>query len=545
MKPSAPVVTVGQASTTGVTLSWTGSAKTYNILGATGTRFTNGITFATNITKLTGFVKLPQAGPYSLVVVASNGGTYTTASASKVATVLNAKPAAPTLTVSPALTGATLSWSYVTSNAPVTYQPIVDAITYGSRVSGLSTLVPVSGGATHTFRVLAYSGTTFSTSTTVTRFLPFQKPTAPVLNPPIVGETGITLSWAPSISNTGITYAAGLYVGGVLFDGSTGLTGTTVNVAYPSFGLYTPTVIAYAGNTFSSSSAAPIVIAPPAPTSLQSEFVTTQGCQLSWAPPAPVIGTLSYAITSASTFTTVLGPTFDAGSNLWLAGVSFGQAKTYDFLVKRIQNGATGPASSILVTKPRTTRLISKFYTTPGTYTITIPYGFSGFQAQLVGGGGGGASNLAQGVYGGGGGAGGFAAASYSSLSGSTFTLVVGSGGGGGGNSSGSVPGDPQGTGFWGDNSILNQTIAYAGRGGRGVGSLRGGDGGGFSGAEFGLTGGNGQSGAVLSFETPTPQAIGASGPNALGGTYGAGGNSAVSNGKDGQAGCALITFFP
>jgi len=731
MKPATPVVTIRGVTYAGATLTWSGSASKYTILGATGTKFTNGTTLATNITGSTGFVRLPQAGSYSLVVVASNGGTYTTASASKVAAIPFKPLPAPTLTAGATYNGVALSWSAVAGNSPVQYAvigggnsgigPLASGLTgrtffaslptpgvrftgfvngyypakaltpvYSNTVeaiipykpptvpvikstvigyegvtlswtastsntpvsyrigtptiqpnsttfTGLTGFIGLTGGVTYSARVFAYAGPTlisqsgvtgiyipvpkapsvpvvtvsgttftgttlswpassvvqalpiqlkydivssprgttyasnftgltyrlsqpvgsydlqviakagitFSTSELVSVVIPLQKPSAPVVTKPVVrNDGGVTLSWAASRSNTGITYGAEVYFVGSESPvrGVTGLAGTSVSLNLDQYGPYAALVTAYAGDTFTSSLGVTFDFIPPAPEYVEATYLTPQYCQLIWNPPPVGNDTISYEITeiAGNTFRAIQ-PMFDSGSNSWSAGISFGEATSYNFFVKGSANGLTGQSADAIVNVPTTTQIINQLYDTPGTYTLTMPFGFSGVQAQLVGAGGGGGGGGGIVGSGGGGGAGAVALTRLSPTAGTTFALIVGAGG------IGSVfdGGDAGGS------SSLNDIIAGGGGGGgrgqngdSGSYSGVGGAGGTYSDGQIGKDGARGDNGA-----TPTISGgIGGAGHIILGVTYGGGGIGGAGfygSGANGRGGCVLLTFFP
>ena len=101
-------------------------------------------------------------------------------------------------------------------------------------------------------------------------------------------------------------------------------------------------------------------------------------------------------------------------------------------------------------------------YSTPGTYTFTVPACVTSITVQCwgAGGGGGGADEGGSGAAAAGGGGGGYATATLTNLS-ATYTVVVGSGGGGG-NTSGS-----NGT-SGGSSTVTNGTVTVTGVGGGG-----------------------------------------------------------------------------
>jgi hypothetical protein len=326
---------------------------------------------------------------------------------------------------------------------------------------------------------------------------------------------------------------------------ATGLTGTSTvipNSRFTSYGSYPIQVVAIAGTTYSVSAGATLRFTPAPPDDIMVNYLSTQGCQLSWAPD-PFSNKLSYSITelTGATFSIVQGPTFNSASGLWLAGVSFGSAQVYDFFISGGTTGTTGPTSEIVVYVPPATQPSSILYRTPGTYTVTIPRGFSGFQAQLVGGGGGGGAYES-----GGGGAGAFAVGLTLALVGTTFQLLVGDGGSG---ARFVNDRDQNHYGNAGETSSIAGIVATGGGGGKsgyiyevipgidGVIFGTGGPGGTYnvSVGQVGGGGGEGRGGGGGSVFNP------------LGGTYGYGGQGRQgrNDGLKGNNGCAVITFVP
>ena len=98
--------------------------------------------------------------------------------------------------------------------------------------------------------------------------------------------------------------------------------------------------------------------------------------------------------------------------------------------------GATGVFSGTLAagTVDFTSSIgVTSTYTTPGTYTLTVPAGMTSMRLTLNGGGGGGGGGSTRsGGAGGGGGASTMATAVFTVTPGATYTLTVGSGGAGG-----------------------------------------------------------------------------------------------------------------
>jgi hypothetical protein len=322
---------------------------------------------------------------------------------------------------------------------------------------------------------------------------------------------------------------------------ATGLTGTSTvipNSRFTSYGSYPIEVVAIAGTTYSVSAGATLRYTSPPPDDIMVNYLSPQGCQLSWAPPAINTG-VSYSISelAGATFSLVQGPTFQSATGLWLAGVSFGSAQVYDFFISGSAAGITGPTSEIVVYAPSPTSYVPSdteyrtYFYNRGTYTITIPPRSSGFQAQLVGGGGGGGS------YGDNGSAGGFCLGTVSAQAGATFRLVVGAGGTGGLWDTGNPALDIGNAG-----GISSISILSAGGGAR----SDGGGGGGGSGGSVNIRGSAGQN--------KTPDL----GYRILGRSYGDGGKGGTltpdpedpdtftgADGDPGKDGCAVITFLP
>lgn len=170
----------------------------------------------------------------------------------------------------------------------------------------------------------------------------------------------------------------------------------------------------------------------------------------------------------------------------------------------------------------------SQSYTTPGTYSWTVPVGVTRVTVYMVGGGGGGGgSNVSTGASATAGGGGGSVISQLPVTPGASMTVVVGSGGGAG-------PVAPQtgtgiagnGTGTNGGNSTFGGLTAYGGvAGGLGTGGT-GGVGSGY--------GGDGETGIYISGGGVTPKG----GHGGLGGTtYGKGGDGAMSGGYVGSVG--------
>jgi hypothetical protein len=155
-------------------------------------------------------------------------------------------------------------------------------------------------------------------------------------------------------------------------------------------------------------------------------------------------------------------------------------------------------------------------FTTPGTYSWTVPTGITTISSVVVGGGGGGAGNGGSGVYGLGGGGGGLSyAVSIAVTPGETLTIDVGAGGAGGGIS-----------GTSGGNSSIKRgatTLLVANGGGGGQRTSSGAPvSGGSGGAALGYSGGgNGGGGGTASSNTRGGGGGGAGGYSGNGGNGG------------------------
>jgi hypothetical protein len=254
-KPIAPVLagpTGPLVGLTGATFSWSGSTSnvplTYSLV-------VDSVTGPTGLTGTSRFVGLSPGPTHSARVVAVAGTTFTPSNTVSV-TIPIFKPIAPVLSGPTGslvgLTGATFRWSGSTSNVPLTYSLVVDSVTGPTGLTGTSRFVSLSPGPTHSARVLAVAGSTFTPSNTVSVNLPIFKPIAPVLSGPsgsLIGLTGVTFSWSGSTSNVPLTYS--LVVDSVT--GPTGLTGTSRFVSLSPGPTHSCQVVAVAGSTFTAS----------------------------------------------------------------------------------------------------------------------------------------------------------------------------------------------------------------------------------------------------------------------------------------------------
>ena len=529
---TVPIIKTTTVGYSGVTLTW--SASESNTTGITYMYFISGSTTRYTTKNLTGFIPLTAGATYSISVGATAPGQTGGMSIMPISVFipLPAKPSVPVLTApSIGFTDTKLSWTAQTVvqaiKNSVTYDIVGTGVTYASGLTVLSTSVRIPAG-NNSIKVIARAGITFAESLPITVTVPLQKPTVPVLSQPILGSTGGQVSWTAATGNSPITYSVVSALGGTTY--ATGLTVTSTvipNSRFTSYGSYPIQVVATAGTTYSVSAGATLRYTSPPPDDIMINYLSTQGCQLSWPPPAINTG-ITYSIreSAGATFSVVQGPTFQSASGLWLAGVSFGSAQVYDFFISGVADGFTGPTSEIVVYVPPATKPSSILYTTPRTYTVTVPVGFSGFQAQLVGGGGGGRG---MGSFSGGGG--GFCLGKILANAGATFALVVGAGGTAG---EGGFHGSPPGSD--GGRSSISTLIANGGIAGnnRGVGGTA-------SGGIVNLTGGDGT-------DVWNVDGDGGTGHVILNQSAGRGGNTSPhfsEGGTRGENGCAVITFFP
>jgi hypothetical protein len=258
----------------------------------------------------------------------------------------------------------------------------------------------------------------------------------------------------------------------------------------------------------------------------------------------------AYSLQLVATDDSGAAPTYSIASGSLLTGMSLSSsglisgtptaAGTASFTVNATDaNGtATSRAFTIFISATGGT-----FYSTPGTYTFTVPAGVAAVNVVAVGGGGGGAMGNS-GNAGAGGGLGWKNNITVSA--GQTYTVVVGNGG------RKANYGEPYDTSFDGVTSYFNNTgVVYGGGGGRGrnnglgiqaSGGAYGGDGGGNGGAggydSTGNTAGPGGGGAGgyagAGGTGGGPNAGGASGTGGAGGGGGGGGGG---TGYDGAGG--------
>jgi hypothetical protein len=294
--PGVPVVTLLGVTYSTASLKWTGSSGKYSIVGATGDTYSAGITFAKNLTPAQATVRLPRAGPYSLKVIASAGGTYTSASNTVVAVVPYKPPTVPVIKSAKigyvnGVPGVTLAWSASASNTTIYYSAdaglkmngrgfAVEDIVSNNQFSifsdqeffygttGLSSFVYVPPGQTFSVNVTAYiPGTTYEASSTARsiRVPPPIKPSAPVLTVSEVTFTGAKLNWTGQTVRQPVANAVAydIYIDdGVvetpLVQGITGLSSTIQLDA----GGYTLYAVANGGRgfTFSESNRVPVTI---------------------------------------------------------------------------------------------------------------------------------------------------------------------------------------------------------------------------------------------------------------------------------------------
>lgn len=206
--------------------------------------------------------------------------------------------------------------------------------------------------------------------------------------------------------------------------------------------------------------------------------------------------------------------------------------------VGKIKKSSTAAERAILNSgKPTYTEMS---WTTPGTYTFTVPWGVTNISAVILGGGGGGGGG-ANGGSGGGGGAGYLIQQNITVVPTSTLVIVVGNGGAGG-TGGGGTEGITPTNGYNGDASKIGDIIANGGSGGGAAKtSIFGGSGTGGTGGANGGTGNynNGGNGGTVSNEYYGAAGTGGTSTTAggNGGTGAGGGGGGISGGTGGSRG--------
>lgn len=201
------------------------------------------------------------------------------------------------------------------------------------------------------------------------------------------------------------------------------------------------------------------------------------------------------------------------GATMTSAGLISGTTTTpgnYSFTVNATDTNGTSTARAFTIFTAATG---ATFYSTPGTYTFTVPSGVNAVNVVAIGAGGAG-GGYNSGNAGGGGGLG--WKNNIAVTAGQTYTVVVGSGGTGSGTSDGSA----------GGTSYFNNTGVVAGYGGAGgpIGSYTATNGGGYAGDG----GGSGGQGGY------DPGNYGGAGGGGAGGYTGAGGGGSSNTGGGG-----------
>jgi hypothetical protein len=184
-------------------------------------------------------------------------------------------------------------------------------------------------------------------------------------------------------------------------------------------------------------------------------------------------------------------------------------------------------------------------YTTPGTFTFTVPSGVTVIKCIIVGAGGGGGAVNGSTNAGTGGGAGGYSEGNYSVTPGAAITVVIGAGGAGGSGG---------GNGTAGSTTSIGSLLQATGGGGGNSNGTSGGSSGAGSNGQVNSPGGGG--GSALYGNSPSALIGGTGGGTWFGtgglpnggqgspyGTGGAGGGSAQPNGGAGQGGYASISW--
>ena len=318
--PSAPsALTRSSATATSITLTWTASTDNVGVAGYTAYRATASQGDTTAAATTFTFTGLACGTVYTLGVeaydAAGNRSTRPTLSASTAPCPDSTAPSAPTglLRSTATATSITLAWTASTDNVGVTgYSTFRDSSAAGTVTSTSSTFTGLACGTTYTLGVEAYDAagnrSTRSTLAAPTSACPdTTAPTAPTGLTPTAGTTtSITLTWANSSDNVGVT-------GYQTFRNGTAVT-TTTGISHIFTGLtcgtsYTLGVEAYdAANNRSSRStlnastnACPDTTAPTAPPALTRSAATTTSITLSWTASTDNVGVTGYTAYSGTT----------------------------------------------------------------------------------------------------------------------------------------------------------------------------------------------------------------------------------------------------
>lgn len=233
----------------------------------------------------------------------------------------------------------------------------------------------------------------------------------------------------------------------------------------------------------------------------------------------------SYSLQLVATDDSGAAPTYSIASGSLPTGLTLSSSGlisgtctgsgTFSFTVNATDANGTSTAQSFSIFSAASGGTL---YSTPGTYTFTVPSAVSSINVVAVGaGGGGGGFNS-----GGGGGGGGLGWKNNIAVSpGQTYTVVVGSGGGG----------TAGGNGSSGGNSYFNNTSTVLGIGGNGGVTSTGGSGGSYTGDGGGTGGAGGDD----------PWNCGGAGGGGAAGYSGSGGKGATNS--SGTAGSANYSF--
>ncbi|GAB2976906.1 fibronectin type III domain-containing protein [Saccharothrix stipae] len=325
--PTAPgnLASTG-ATPTSVALAW--AAASDNV-GVTGYQVFNGTTPVSTTTGTTATIDgLSPNTEYTFTVRAQDAAGNVSEASNAVTVRTPAAPdtEGPTAPANPRSTGASassigLAWDAATDNVGVTGYDVYNGNTLAASVEGTSATVDgLAADTEYTFTVVAKdaAGNRSAASAAITARTETapdtEAPTAPTgLTATGVTQSSVTLSWAASTDNVGVT-------GYEVFNGGTAaatVEGTTATVDGLAAGTeYTFTVVAEdaAGNRSPAGAAvtvrtddAPDTQAPTAPSALRSTAQTRNSVALAWDASTDNVGVTGYEVfegtTSVSTTT--------------------------------------------------------------------------------------------------------------------------------------------------------------------------------------------------------------------------------------------------
>ncbi|SHE46105.1 Por secretion system C-terminal sorting domain-containing protein [Mariniphaga anaerophila] len=307
--PTAPSDLVAEPAETTITLSW--AASTDNV-GVTGyTVYVNGILQGTTTETVYALTGLEAATEYQISVeaidAAGNSSEKATVVVSTSATPDETAPTTPVdLVAEPEETSISVSWGASTDNVGVTgYNVYVNDILQGTITETVYALTGLEAATEYQISVEATdaAGNSSETATVVVSTSAAPDETAPTTPSDLVAEpseTTISLSWAASIDNVGVT-GYNVYVNDIL-------QGTTTETVYALTGLEAATeyqisveAIDAAGNSSEkatvvvSTSAAPDETAPTTPVDLVAEPEETS-ISVSWTASTDNVGVTGYNV---------------------------------------------------------------------------------------------------------------------------------------------------------------------------------------------------------------------------------------------------------